>query len=126
MLLWHTLTIASLVMLALPVAAQTSPAADDTGAPQAQVLPLRSAEVYAVPPQFDYPPAALRAEIEGRCMISFTIDAEGVPQDITPDCDHPLFTEPARSGVARVRMIVGGRFVAGEKFRLPVSFRIPL
>lgn len=87
---------------------------------------MRSARYYAVPPQFEYPIAALRDDIEGRCLIQFTIDAQGVPQEIQPGCDHPVFTAPVLSGMARVRMIVGGDIAAGGRFTLPVSFRIPL
>lgn len=120
--------------LALPLAAQSAPGTPpeppaqvpETDASEALELPLHSARIYAVPPRFAYPPAALRDDIEGRCMVHFTIDAAGVPQDIRPDCSHPLFTAPAREGVAAMRMIVGGDIAGGERFRLPVSFRIPL
>jgi hypothetical protein len=117
----------ALAALAMPTTAQEGPAPEATPAsPTAQELPMRSTRYYAVPPQFDYPVAALRYEIEGRCLIRFSIDAEGVPQDIQPDCDHPAFTAPVLAGMARVRMIVGEDVVPGARFLLPVSFRIPL
>lgn len=121
------LPVLALAALATPAAAQDVPAtgAAPASAPE-QELPLQSTRYYSVPPQFEYPVAALRADIEGRCLIRFTIDAEGAPQDIQPDCDHPVFTAPVLAGMARVRMIVGGDIVAGGRFLLPVSFRIPL
>lgn len=120
----------------LPVAAQTPPETQaetptDAESPaglgdaaHAMELPLRSAERYAVSPQFIYPVGALRDGIEGRCVVSFTLDAAGVPQDIRPDCDHPIFNEPARAGVAATRLIVGGDVAPGNRFLLPVSFRV--
>lgn len=121
----------ALAASALPGRAQDVPPSDMTPAAAvataaAQELPLQGTRYYAQPPQFAYPVAALRAAIEGRCMIAFTIDAQGVPQDIQPDCDHPLFTAPAHEGAARLRMKVGGDVAPGKRFVLPVSFRIPL
>lgn len=100
-----------------------------SGSPQAPAappedLPLHGEALYAVPPQFDYPVAALREAIEGRCTISFIIDAAGVPQDILPICTHAIFVEPARRAVAATQLRMGGGIVAGRRFRMPVSFRL--
>lgn len=122
------LPVLALAALAAPATAQDMPASEAAPAspPPAEELPMQGTRYYAVPPQFEYPVAALRAGIEGRCNIRFTVDAEGVPQDVRPDCDHPAFTAPVLAGMARVRMIISEEVVAGERFILPVSFRIPL
>lgn len=118
------LSLAAIVLAALPAAAQDAPEADPL--PEAMELPLRSSQLYAVPPRFAYPQAALREGLDGACMVSFTVDAAGVPQDIRADCSHPLFTAAARDGVAAMRLRIGGTIAPGGQFRLPVSFRIPL
>lgn len=121
------LAVLALAALAAPATAQEVPASEAApAAPAAQELPMQGTRFYAVPPKFEYPVAALQAGIEGRCNIRFTVDAEGVPQDVSPDCDHPAFTAPVLAGMARVRMIISEEVVAGERFILPVSFRIPL
>lgn len=121
------LPVIALAALAVPATAQEVPASEAAPAsPPAEELPMHGTRYYAVPPKFEYPFAALQAEIEGRCLIRFTVDAEGVPQDIEPDCDNPVFVAPVLAGMARVRMIISEKVVAGDFYVLPVSFRIPL
>lgn len=111
---------------ALSETAQTPPVSESEEQRLPTELPLRGAQIYSVPPKFEYPVAALRADIDGNCYVSFTIDAAGIPQDIQPNCDNPVFNEPVRVGVAATRLIVGDTRKAGDRFRLPVHFRIPL
>ncbi len=111
---------------ALSATAQTPPVSESQELRQPTELPLRGAQIYSVPPQFEYPFAALRSGIDGNCYVSFTIDAAGIPRDIQPNCDNPVFNEPVRAGVAATRLIVSDTQKAGDRFRLPVSFRIPL
>lgn len=86
--------------------------------------PPTSGTIFRVRPVIRFPTAALQEEIEGRCTVRFTVDAEGVPQDIVPDCTAPVFDEAAREAVAatRIRMELG--IAAGQKMALPLDFRI--
>ena len=70
-----------------------------------------------IPPQAVYPNEALRAEIRGRCIVSFTVDAEGVPRDIVPDCTVRVFTAAAR---LKMDADVG----SGDTLGLPLRFEI--
>ncbi len=85
--------------------------------------PVAAPPGFRVPPRPVYPVEALRNDIGGRCMVSFTVNAEGVPQNIVPDCDHPVFTAPARDAVAAARLDMGAEVQAGDVFRLPLRFQ---
>lgn len=80
--------------------------------------------VFRIPPQAIYPSAALRAELRGRCIVTFTVDAEGVPQDIVPDCTDPVFTAAARDAIAAARLKTDAGITPGQTIRLPLRFAI--
>ncbi|MDT8280877.1 MAG: energy transducer TonB [Erythrobacter sp.] len=105
-----------------PAAAE--PPADSPDQAQGILLPIQGASLYSVAPLVEYPSAALRYGIEGRCMVALTLDQDGVPQDIRPDCTHPIFREAARKGVAMARIKIGSGIEAGGRFRIPMSFHL--
>lgn len=76
-----------------------------------------------------YPPAALKAEIEGRVIVRFTVSEKGdisnvhVPKSLHPDCDSVAINIVK----AMPRWLPGkqrGRFAAIDYF-LPIIFRLP-
>ena len=79
---------------------------------------------FRIPPQVEYPIEALRNDIRGRCIVTFSVDAEGVPQDIAPDCTDPVFTIPARNAVAAARLNMDAGITPGDVLRLPLRFAI--
>lgn len=108
------------------IARAEPPAASPAAPPAAPVIaPHEARSLYLVAPLVEYPREALRSGIEGRCNVAFRIDAEGVPYEIRPICNSPLFDAAAVRGVERVRMNMANEaFTPGALFRLPLIFRI--
>jgi protein TonB len=80
---------------------------------------------YLVPPRPAYPVEALRDGIEGRCHVTLTVDAEGIPQDVTASCTHPVFDSAAIAAARAMRFnMAAGLVKPGEKLILPLDFRI--
>ncbi len=101
-----------------PAPDQPQPLGED--APAQAVVPVPR---FRIAPEVEYPVEALRADIGGRCIVSFTVDAAGVPQDIIPDCTDPVFTAAARDAVAAARLDMRAGVKPCETLRLPLSFR---
>jgi len=80
-------------------------------------------KAFLIPPQAEYPVEALRNDLSGRCMITFTVGADGAPQDIVPDCTDPVFTAAARNAVAAARVRMDGEIKPGAVLRLPLRFQ---
>lgn len=79
--------------------------------------------VFRIPPRPEYPVAALRSDLSGRCIITFTVGADGAPQDIVPDCTDPVFTTPAREAIAAARVNMDADIKPGAVLRLPLRFQ---
>jgi TonB family protein len=84
----------------------------------------QAAPAFRVPPQPIYPIEALRNGIEGRCEVRFTVDAQGVPQNVTARCTHPVFEAPARQAMLAVRLDMSSGIAAGASFLLPLGFQL--
>ncbi len=104
-----------------PVSVYVPPPPAGSGAADLAGPGLRA---FRVPPQPIYPLDALRADLRGRCIVTFTVDADGVPQDIVPDCTDPVFTAAARDAVAAARLKMDADVKAGATLRLPLRFAI--
>lgn len=117
---------------AAPLAARQPAAAQPAAAtPAPQGVPEPPAPLSApapsrfrIPPQPVYPVEALRADIRGRCIVTFTVDAKGVPQNIVTDCTDPVFAAAARDAAAAARLNMDAGAKPGEVFRLPLRFAI--
>lgn len=80
-------------------------------------------KAFLIPPRPEYPDEALRSDLSGRCIITFTVGADGAPQDIVPDCTDPVFTAAARDAVAAARVRMDGEIKPGAVLRLPLRFQ---
>lgn len=105
-----------------PVANQPPPPPqdEDTLAAEQPVLPVPR---FRIPPQVNYPVEALRNDMGGRCIVTFTVGAGGAPQDIVPDCTNPVFTAAARDAVAAARLDMRVGVKPGDTLRLPLRFQ---
>lgn len=79
-----------------------------------------------IPPE--YPRQALAEELEGRCTLTFDIQADGAVDaaSIVADCSSPLFVEEATRAVGRWRyrpVLVDGQPVARQGIETTLDWR---
>ena len=120
--------------LALPAAAQTTPASIAKVYTYVEQMPQlpggggQAALIAAIQQHVSYPPRAVRAHAEGRVFVAFTVAASGLVEEVgvvkglRPDCDSVV--------VAAVRLLPRLRpgMQAGKavpvRFTVPVTFRL--
>jgi TonB family protein len=84
--------------------AEPSVAAPADTAPAPDPAPDRATRPYIVAPLAEFPREAIREGINGRCDVLFRIDEQGVPRDIRPTCNSPLFEAAAVRAFMRARL----------------------
>lgn len=133
-LIWIDLApLAALAALVPAAAGQTaaepvaSPSGGATPAPlfAPESAPDPEAGIYLVSPIVEFPREAMREGINGRCDVLFRVTEQGIPQDIRPTCNSPLFEAAAVRGIMRARLnMASGGIRPGAWLSVPLIFRL--
>jgi outer membrane biosynthesis protein TonB len=87
--------------------------------------PDPEAGIYLVSPIVEFPREAMREGINGRCDVLFRVTEQGIPQDLRPTCNSPLFEAAAVRGIMRARLnMASGGIRPGAWLSVPLIFRL--
>jgi protein TonB len=79
------------------------------------------------PPIPVYPSAMASRNIEGDCLVRFSLTARGLPFDVTAECSHRGFESEARRAVGKAEFlprIVDGQAMESHGLSYPLEFRL--
>lgn len=98
--------------------------------PDVSVSPEEEAETLVMlkAPVPSYPSRAISKQIQGMCVITFDVTAEGDTENIQPSCTNKVFCKESKRAISRVRfppaLDEAGEPVGRKDVSYPLEFRL--